>query len=164
RSVQAQEGRRGGGLGPSADRRHHHPDRRALHRGREGHGSLQGARQEGAGEVRQGVRGAGEVTVEYLAIGQALALHDEQLKRYGGATGLRDRGAFGAALARPAATFGGEDLYPEIADKAAALMHSLALNHPFVDGNKRVAAFAALVFVESNGFEFLGTPDGLAET
>ena len=104
------------------------------------------------------------MTVEYLAISQALALHAEQLKRYGGATGLRDRGALEAALARPAATFGGEDLYPEIADKAAALMHSLALNHPFVDGNKRVAAFAAIVFVESNGFNFLATPDDLVET
>ncbi len=62
---------------------------------------------------------------------------------------MRDRGALESALARPAATFGGEDLYPDIADKAAALIHSLALNHPFVDGNKRVAAFAAIVFVES---------------
>jgi death-on-curing protein len=67
------------------------------------------------------------------------------------------------ALARPAATFGGEDLYPDIADKAAALMHSLALNHPFVDGNKRVAAFAAIVFAESNGHGFLATPDELVE-
>jgi death-on-curing protein len=51
-----------------------------------------------------------------------------------------------------------------MADKAAALMHSLALNHPFVDGNKRVAAFAAIVFVESNGQEFLATPDELVAT
>ncbi len=104
------------------------------------------------------------MTVEYLAIGQVLALHAQQLRRYGGAAGLRDRGALESALARPAATFDGEDLYPEIADKAAALMHSLALNHPFVDGNKRVAAFAAIVFVESNGYEFLATPDELVAT
>ena len=77
---------------------------------------------------------------------------------------MRDRGALESALARPAATFGGEDLYPEIADKAAALMHLLALNHPFVDGNKRVAAFAAIVLAESNGHEFLATPDDLVET
>ena len=77
---------------------------------------------------------------------------------------MRDRGALESALARPAGTFGGEDLYPDIADKAAALMHSLALNHPFVDGNKRVAAFAAIVFAESNGHEFLSTPDELVET
>ena len=104
------------------------------------------------------------MTVEYLSVGQVLALHEQQLRRYGGATGLRDRGALESALARPAATFGGEDLYPDIADKAAALMHSLALNHPFVDGNKRVAAFAAIVFVESNGHGFLATPEQLVET
>ncbi len=104
------------------------------------------------------------MTVEYLAVGQVLALHAQQLQRYGGATGLRDRGALESALARPAATFDGEDLYPDIADKAAALMHSLALNHPFVDGNKRIAAFAAIVFVESNGHEFLAVPDELFET
>jgi death on curing protein len=104
------------------------------------------------------------VTVEYLSIGQLLALHAQQLRRYGGGTGVRDRGGLESALARPAATFGGEDLYPDIADKAAALMHSLALNHPFVDGNKRVAAFGAIVFAESNGHEFLATPDELVET
>ena len=104
------------------------------------------------------------MTVEYLAVGQVLALHVQQLQRYGGATGLRGRGALESALARPAATFGGEDLYPDIADKAAALMHSLALNHPFVDGNKRIAAFAAIVFVESNDHECLATPDELVET
>ncbi len=104
------------------------------------------------------------MTVEYLSIGQLLALHAQQLRRYGGGTGVRDRGALESALARPAATFGGEDLYPDIADKAAALMHSLALNHPFVDGNKRVAAFSAIVFAESNGHEFLATPDDLVET
>jgi death on curing protein len=104
------------------------------------------------------------VTVEYLALRQVLVLHEQQVQRYGGAPGLRDSGALESALARPAATFGGEDLYPDIADKAAALMHSLALNHPFVDGNKRVAAFAAIVFVESNGHEFLATPGELVET
>jgi len=104
------------------------------------------------------------VTVEYLSLVQVGALHAQQLKRYGGGTGLRDRGALESALARPEATFAGEDLYPDIADKAAALMHSLALNHPFVDGNKRVAAFAAIVFAESNDHEFLATPDELVET
>ncbi len=104
------------------------------------------------------------MTVEYLSSGQLLALHARQLKRYGGGIGLRDRGALESALARPAATFSGEDLYPDSADKAAALMHSLALNHPFVDGNKRVAAFAAIVFAESNGHEFMATPDELVET
>jgi death-on-curing protein len=104
------------------------------------------------------------VTVEYLSIGQALHLHALQLRQYGGGSGLRDRGALEGAVARPAATFGGEDLYPDVAEKAAALMHSLALNHPFVDGNKRVAAFAAMVFAESNGHDCLATPGDLVTT
>jgi len=64
--------------------------------------------------------------------------------------GLRDRGGLEAAVARPAMTFDGEDLYPDLATKAAALMHSLVLNHPFVDGNKRVGVHAAEFFVERN--------------
>jgi death-on-curing protein len=99
----------------------------------------------------------------YLSVAQALALHAEQLRLYGGASGVRDKGALESALARPAVTFGGEDLYPDLASKAAALMHSLALNHPFVDGNKRVAAHAAILFVELNGQTFLATPGELVE-
>jgi len=99
--------------------------------------------------------------IGYLSIEQVVELHKEQLARYGGATGLRDRGGLESALARPAMTFGGEDLYADVASKAAALMHSLALNHPFLDGNKRVAAHAAIVFVELNGYEFVATPEEL---
>lgn len=95
--------------------------------------------------------------VGYLSVEQVIALHAMQLRRYGGATGLRDRGSLESAVARPAMTFGGEDLYPDVATKAAALMHSLALNHPFLDGNKRVAAHAAIVFVELNRYRFIGT-------
>ena len=99
--------------------------------------------------------------VGYLSVGQVVDLHRTQLNRYGGAAGLRDRGLLESALARPAMTFGGEDLYPDMASKAAALMHSLALNHPFVDGNKRVAAQAAIVFVELNGLDCVATDDEL---
>lgn len=101
--------------------------------------------------------------IRYLSVTQVLDLHRVQLTRYGGATGIRDRGALESALARPAMTFGGEDLYPDLASKAAALMHSLTLNHPFVDGNKRVAADAAIVFVELNAHGFLATPDELVD-
>ena len=101
--------------------------------------------------------------VGYLSVDQVLALHATQLRRYGGASGLRDRGGLEAALARPAMTFGGEDLYPDLAAKAAALMHSLALNHSSLDGNKRVAAHAAIVFLDLNGQELLATPDQLVE-
>jgi death-on-curing protein len=99
--------------------------------------------------------------IVYLSVAQVMNLHADQLELYGGASGLRDRGSLESALARPAMTFGGEDLYPDVASKAAALMHSLALNHPFVDGNKRVAAHAAVLFALSNGYEPMATPHEL---
>jgi death-on-curing protein len=101
--------------------------------------------------------------IVHLSIEQVIDLHDEQLQRYGGATGTRDRGMLESALARPAMTFGGEDLYPDVPAKAAALMHSLALNHPFIDGNKRVAAHAAVVFVNVNGVELMASVPELVD-
>ena len=103
------------------------------------------------------------MTVYFLSVAQVLALHARQLQRFGGASGVRDRGALEAAVARPAATFGGEDLYPDLPSKAAALMHSLVLNHPFVDGNKRVGAHAALVLLLVNGWEFGATSHELVD-
>ncbi len=87
----------------------------------------------------------------YLSVEQIELLHQAQIEKFGGSGGLRDRGALEAAAARPAMTFGGEDLYPDLATKTAALMHSLAMNHAFVDGNKRVGAAAAELFVLLNG-------------
>jgi death on curing protein len=86
----------------------------------------------------------------YLSLEQVLDLHRAQVRRFGGASGLRDQGALEVALGRPQATFGGEDLYPDVAAKAAALMHSLVVNHPFVDGNKRVGAHAGILFLLVN--------------
>ncbi len=99
----------------------------------------------------------------YLAVEQVLKLHRDQLAAYGGRAGLRDRGLLESAVARPAMTFGGDDLYLDLASKTAALMHSLVLNHPFVDGNKRVGAHAALVFVRANGADCLTTADELVD-
>lgn len=101
--------------------------------------------------------------IVYLSIEQIRDLHTEQLQRYGGAGGLRDRGSLESAVARPAMTFGGDDLYPDVAAKAAALLHSLALNHPFNDGNKRVAAHAAVLFAMIHRFELLATPGDLVD-
>lgn len=103
------------------------------------------------------------MTIGYLSVEQVLALHAEQIRRYGGARGIRDRNGLEAAVARPAMTFGGEDLYSDLAAKAAALMHSLVLNHPFVDGNKRVALHAALIFMDLNGQQFVGTPEEVVD-
>jgi len=97
----------------------------------------------------------------YLSVEQIEELHALQIERYGGSGGCRDRGALESAIARPAMTFGGEDLYPDLAAKVAALMHWLVLNHAFVDGNKRVGAHVAIVFLEVNHCEATMTPGEL---
>ena len=99
----------------------------------------------------------------YLSLEQVLEIHAYQARRFGGSARLRDRGGLEAAIARPQMVFGGEDLYPEIPAKAAALMHSLVMNHPFVDGNKRVGAHATLLFLRANEMEFGISPAELAE-
>ncbi len=99
----------------------------------------------------------------YLSVEHVLDLHAFQIERYGGSGGLRDRGALESAAARPAMTFGGEDLYPDLAAKAAALMHSLVMNHAFVDGNKRVGAQAAIVFLLVNDHDTTISPKELEQ-
>ena len=99
----------------------------------------------------------------YLSIEQVEELHRVQIEYYGGSTECRDSRALDAAIARPAMTFGGEDLYADVAAKAAALMHALVANHPFVDGNKRVGAHAALVFIELNDWTANITPKELED-
>jgi death-on-curing protein len=84
---------------------------------------------------------------DYLGVADMLALHAVLIKRYGGAAGLRDPGALEAALFRPQTGY-----YADIVGEAAALLESLAVNHPFVDGNKRVAFAAADVFLRINGY------------
>lgn len=93
----------------------------------------------------------------FLSVEQLIELHALQIGRFGGSRGLRDRGALEAAAARPEATFDGEDLYPDLAAKAGALMHSLVMNHPFIDGNKRVGAAAAELFLVINGSRLLAS-------
>lgn len=72
-----------------------------------------------------------------ITLEEALAIHAQVVDATGGSHGVRDRGGLEAALARPWATFAGEDLYPDPIAKAAALLESIIKNHPFVDGNKR---------------------------
>lgn len=97
----------------------------------------------------------------YLAAEQVRRIHERQIQRFGGSGGVRDPGAQEAAISRPQATFGGEDLYPDPATKAAALLESLVSNHPFVDGNKRTATMSAELFLLFNGFELLADDDDL---
>jgi death-on-curing protein len=97
--------------------------------------------------------------LDYLSVLEVAVIHARLIQRTGGASGLRDLGLLEAAVARPQATFGDSDLYPSVWDKAAALMESLVLNHPFIDGNKRVAFVATGLFLERNGYTFEATQD-----
>lgn len=83
----------------------------------------------------------------YLSLAEVLAMHQQLVERYGGAHGARDMGALEAALYRPQSGY-----YDDIIWEGAALMESLAMNHPFVDGNKRVAFAATDVFLRINGY------------
>jgi death-on-curing protein len=91
--------------------------------------------------------------MRYLTLGEVVELHQRLLQATGGAPGIRDSGALESAVAQPKATFGGADLYPTLAEKAAALCSSLVQGHPFVDGNKRVGHAAMEAFLVLNGTE-----------
>ena len=97
--------------------------------------------------------------MRHLSLAEVLGLHRLILESCGGAAGIRDLGALESAVAQPHLTFGGEDLYPTIAEKAAALCFSLVLGHPFVDGNKRVGHAAMETFLVLNGFELASDVD-----
>jgi death-on-curing protein len=97
--------------------------------------------------------------MRYLTLGEVVALHRAILEVSGGASGIRDLGALESALAQPRASFGGADLHTPLHAKAAALGFSLALNHPFLDGNKRVAHAAMEAFLMLNGSDIVATID-----
>lgn len=90
--------------------------------------------------------------MKYLYPKQVLYLYKELSRQLGGSVGIRDQGLLESAVYRPQATFGGQDLYPDLFSKAAALGHSLIRNHPFVDGNKRVGYAAMYEMLNLNGF------------
>jgi death-on-curing protein len=91
--------------------------------------------------------------MRYLTLGEVVRLHRAIIDSSGGATGVRDLGGLESAIAQPRATFGGVDLHASLPAKAAALGCSLALNHPFLDGNKRIAHAAMEAFLQLNGQE-----------
>jgi death on curing protein len=83
---------------------------------------------------------------DYLLLAEVLAIHTDQIERYGGSQGVRDPGLLEAALFRPQTGY-----YADLIEEAAALWESLAQNHAFIDGNKRVAFAATYTFLEING-------------
>jgi len=89
----------------------------------------------------------------FLTLSEILTIHESRLAKYGGSSGLRDNGLLESAIAMPQTSFGGEFLHPDIFTMAAAYLFHICKNHPFVDGNKRTALAACLVFLEINGYE-----------
>ena len=88
-----------------------------------------------------------------LSKSQILLIHDQLITETGGSSGLLDEWLLDSALNAPFQTFGEEDVYPSLQQKAARLCFGLVKNHPFVDGNKRIGAHAMLVFLALNGVE-----------
>ena len=92
------------------------------------------------------------MTRDYLTAADVLAIHDILIKRYGGAEGVRDMGVIEAAVFRPQCGY-----YSDIIQEACALLESLLIDHPFVDGNKRTAFAACDVFLRINGIHIKAT-------
>ena len=82
-----------------------------------------------------------------------LKLHGDLIKIFGGIDGIRDENLLDSAIETPFQTFGGQDLYPTLIEKAARLGYGLIKNHPFLDGNKRIGTHAMLTFLDINGVE-----------
>ena len=97
--------------------------------------------------------------MRYLSLLEILELHEAVIASSGGSRGIRDIGALESAVNQPRLTFDKSDLYPDIISKAAALCFSLVMNHPFIDGNKRVGHAAMETFLILNGFEINATVD-----
>jgi death-on-curing protein len=95
--------------------------------------------------------------MKYLNVTHVLRIHARSIEQFGGDPAIRDLAMLESAVAQPRAAFGGKDLYPEPADKAAALAFSLVMNHPFADGNKRTGYGAMMRFLSRNGHTIAGS-------
>ena len=87
----------------------------------------------------------------FLDIEDVLAIHADQIRRYGGSGGVRDEGLLLSALAMPQAAFFGEYAHKDIYEMAAAYLFHIVMNHPFIDGNKRTGTVGAIAFLKLNG-------------
>jgi death-on-curing protein len=94
------------------------------------------------------------MAVKFVPEELVLVIHSDQLLRYGGRPGVRDAGRLSSALAHPRITVGGKHAHRSIFEKAAAYGFHLCSNHPFIDGNKRVAFVTMILFLEQNGHSF----------
>lgn len=101
--------------------------------------------------------------MKFLSLTEVLKIHRDQIVRYGGMSGIRDIELLKSALGIPLATYNGQFLHTDVYEMAAAYLFHLVKNHPFLDGNKRVGAVAALVFLLLNDHEFDAPEDDFAE-
>ena len=99
------------------------------------------------------------MAVRFIPDEIVLLVHADLIRRYGGQTGIRDRGLLSSALVQPQMTGGGKFLHKTIFDKAAAYGFHVCRNHPFVDGNKRVAFVLMDIFLRRNGYELAAYED-----
>jgi death-on-curing protein len=99
----------------------------------------------------------------FLTLDEVLAIHADQVERYGGLPGVRDLGLLESALAAPQAEFGGQLLHPTVEEMAGAYLFHLVKNHPFADGNKRVGLAAALAFLGLNDLRLDAEEDDVVE-
>jgi death on curing protein len=97
--------------------------------------------------------------IRYLTLAEVIELHRAILEQVAGSGGIRDLGALESVIAQPRMTFGGEELYPTIIEKASALGFSIVMNHPFVDGNKRAGHAAMETFLVLNRLEIKAAVD-----
>ena len=102
--------------------------------------------------------------IRFLAVDDVNRLHDLTISAHGGAAGIRDSALLDAAVAMPMQSFGGEYLHEGIAAMAAAYLFHICQAHAYVDGNKRTAALAALVFLTVNDATALPSPEALEST
>lgn len=102
--------------------------------------------------------------MKMLSKRQILLLHSMLVAQSGGMDGLRDEGLLDAAINMPLQTFGGQELYPTIPEKAARLGYGLIRNHPFLDGNKRIGTHAMLVFLDINNITLSYEDEDLIST
>jgi death-on-curing protein len=98
-----------------------------------------------------------------IDIQEVLKLHKSLVDNFGGSHGVRDLSALESALARPFQTFDGTELYPSIYEKAAALLESILINHPFIDGNKRTGYGLLRIYLGLYGFEISASIDNRYE-
>lgn len=101
--------------------------------------------------------------MNYPSLDTIREVHRDQVDTFGGDSGVRDPGALKSAHKLPLQSFGGEEVYPTIHEKAAAMGHGIIANHPFVDGNKRTGAESMILLLEMNGYRFESSNSDLVE-